>query len=139
MNRTGQLGNRPNLFRFWVGGMVHSSRVAAVLIAFLLLFSSVKCMYACAAEPCSGSSQTNLPPCHRHHAPAGHAPNACFHVLTMDAKHSPASLALPELTRLPFLPSVAALFPPHTLTEAATSLTASPPNLTSLSPVILRI
>jgi len=146
VNRTGQLGTgrTVRLFRraaecIGLGEMIRSSRVAPVLLAFLLLFSSVRCMRACAAEPCSDNSQSSVPPCHRHHVPAGQVPHACLHVLTMDAKHSAASLAVPNFTAGEFAPPIAALFLPHRIAPAATSFTPSPPNLKLLSPVILRI
>jgi hypothetical protein len=119
-----------------------SSRGAVVLLALLLLFGNAKCMMACALGPChTSASQTNLPPCHRHRAPANEAPPACSHLLAIaDAGQvRDTHLARPFLLAAPASPFLASV-DLWTREYAATPVcAASPPGGIAISIFILRI
>lgn len=116
------------------------SRGIVVLLALFLLFGSVQCMAACSIDACQTSSQGNLPPCHHHHAPASHFPSACSHPMTMlDARQpSAASITLADLITIPFLPVTSSL-PAAAMGEVLTVHASSPPGVSALSTVVLRI
>ena len=134
------------LFRKLGGSMLASgqmrgpSRSAVVLLALTLLFSTAQCMVACAAAPCQSDSQSNLPPCHRHPAPANHASSACSHPLTASAGRSlNAHMALPQFFAAPLFSQLACLVPPPAIDQQAIPLSPSPPGTAAVSTVILRI
>ncbi|MBV9610848.1 MAG: hypothetical protein JO091_00175 [Acidobacteriaceae bacterium] len=120
--------------------MGNFSRSALVALAVLLLFSSTRCMTTCLTGPCQNVSQSNLPPCHRHHAPANHTTPACSHTLAIaDTRHFP--LVPAHLNSFWAVPSVGpiALFSHRAFSHEARASAPSPPPAPSLSSVILRI
>ncbi len=98
---------------------------------------------ACASVPCqSDSTQSSMPPCHRHHqAPTDKAPLDCSHPLLVADMAAAAVQANPSdfvvdfdwrlmslVVPAPLLPQ--ALAPAHLL---------SPPGLSAINSVILRV
>lgn len=96
---------------------------------------------ACAVSPCQSASQSNVPPCHQHHRPANQAPPTCSHpvMMTQAGHSSPTVIAGPDFIEALFLPLAASSLLRYTVGEPATFCTTSPPGLTALSTVILRI
>ncbi|HEX4750094.1 MAG TPA: hypothetical protein VH302_11180 [Bryobacteraceae bacterium] len=119
--------------------MYGSTRTARILLVLLLIVSSAQCMMACAAGPCETAGDNNLPPCHRHHVPAGHTAPSCSHPLAIDMRQaSTTQFALNNSMALP-LAAMACLAPTRTTVEQSCLLAPAPPGVVALSTVILRI
>jgi hypothetical protein len=121
--------------------MGRSSQISVLLLVVLLLLSSAQCMMGCVVAPCHAASQSSLPPCHRHHAPANQVPPGCSHPLTMEdtGRSSAADLVIADFTAAPLFPPIAFLSASQVIDQGVTPGTASPPGITALSTVILRI
>ena len=97
------------------------------------------CLFAC-ENPSTHSAQDSMPPCHaHHHAPADQVPSACAHPLIIaDTAHSAAQLILPDFIPAFFSPE-SFVVPPSRGRAAGLLCVSSPPGLSALSSVILRI
>jgi hypothetical protein len=127
--------------------MVSRGRLS-VLLAFMLVLANIQCAAFCTLEPCNGSgtastpSPADDPPCHDHHdAPGPSAPAHCPHQTVQahaaQALVKPAFVASVVVMNLPVASLGAFLSPSKVDTLAARA--PSPPNLSVLSSVVLRI
>jgi hypothetical protein len=105
-------------------------------LALAVVFTTVQCISACTLEACNQAQ--NLPPCHKHHDSRKSEP--CSHQAVLanafslpPAPVAPAPVLVIAAIALP-IHSVA-LVPRHAPCEDA----VSPPGLTNLGSVILRI
>jgi hypothetical protein len=76
-----------------------------VAVAAVILFAQVQCIAACAADVCSGKTES-VPPCHQHHDHSHHqSPGSCsFHVIITPATspHAPQlDIPAPSVLCLP--------------------------------------
>jgi len=115
-------------------------RATGILIALALVLASAQCITACAVADCQ--THDNVPPCHeQHHGHSHHkVPVACSHDLGtgrtthLTTQISPCDFsgAASSMTVVVFALNVAAGY-------GATRQNSSPPGLTCLSAVVLRI
>lgn len=113
-------------------------RVIGGLIVLALVLTSAQCVMACAVTSCHDK---DLAPCHQgHHSHAPKVPLACSHELGIapaahlnnpiaDCDFSHAAFAVTEVVPLPIVGTALGL----------PRRSPSPPGLTSLSAVVLRI
>jgi len=113
--------------------MLGFARAASVVLALLLLLSSVQCTMACAAP------QTGSMPCHRHDAPPSHTQSSCSQTLAIAAmrQDSTAHFHIADSLAIAFHPTARAISAPL-LIEPHRLHSPSPPGITALS-TILRI
>jgi hypothetical protein len=121
----------------------------SVLLVFTLVLVNIQCAAFCAFEPCNGGgtsptpSPSDVPPCHHHDAPDQQTPaQPCSHQIVAQADVAqplvtPVRAANALVMDVPVLSAGA--FPPLSGVELLASHALSPPGLTVLSPVVLRI
>jgi hypothetical protein len=122
----------------------------SVVIVFALVLANIQCAAFCAVESCSGGGIASTPlaggpPCHQHHhAPSKQAPasSPCGHqvVVQADAAQAPVMPVLTASVVVMDLPAGSLDgFPSLPDVEALAASAPSPPGLSILSTVVLRI
>jgi hypothetical protein len=111
-------------------------RLPVILIVLALVILNNQCLAACVIEPAQPANQENVPPCHRHQAPA-----RCSHSPLLADYRAPAVSAIDLIhdSVIAFLPAQSVVVSLNSLVQVA-SQDASPPGLFRLlSFPILRI
>jgi hypothetical protein len=114
-------------------------RVIGSLIALALMLTSAQCIMACAVADCHDSQ--NVAPCHQgHHGHAPKVPLACSHDLGMGrAAHLNSPISDCDFSSVAFRITVAQPAPIVAPNFRVPRQNLSPPGLTSLSAIVLRI
>jgi hypothetical protein len=115
-------------------------RAISVLVALAVVLTSAQCVTACVVAECQ--SHSTVPPCHReqHHRNTQRVPLACSHELaTVRTADVYAQISHSDLSTAVSAMGVLLPVPVGAAGCRVTRQDASPPGLTSLSAVVLRI
>jgi hypothetical protein len=115
-----------------------------VFTAVALLIAETQCALACAANPCGTDSVSSesVPPCHLHHDHShDRVPDSCPHqtILAPAISSQALHVEIPLSPVMALSPAVQAAPPADSLSLELALSASSPPGLSSLSSVVLRI
>ena len=104
-------------------------RLTLIVVAVALLFTQLQCVAACARQSCGSPA----PPCHRHHN--SQQERGCPNQLLVAAKHT----VTPMFSLLGTTAAISVALPADAAITAPHAAAVSPPRLTALSYLVLRI
>src|ERR1700678_1746993 len=114
-----------------------------VFVAIALLVAQLQCVAACSSQFCGSDFKTEqVPPCHRHHDHShDQTPGSCVQQVNIPAATAPQTLqnASPILSVLGLAATVSSTRPADTQPHAVGLAAFSPPELRSLSSIVLRV